>query len=293
MLTLPAFAKINLGLKIVGRRPDGYHELGTVYQTITLHDRLRMDKMRKPTIEVRVIGGGAPAGRRNLVDQALRQLRQELGGRDGVHVEIEKMIPAASGLGGGSSDAAVALLGYLRLLRRRLPARTLSALAVGLGADVPFFLVGGRALGTGRGDEITPMPDLPRRFCVVVAPGFGISTRDAYGWASLRLTKRAGASIMSRFCERARSSTWHPALENDFEDVVFSRFPRLGRIKRQLQELGAEWASLSGSGSAIYGLFRTQPAAETAAAAVASEDAVFVVQTLGRRCYQKLVKGEG
>lgn len=292
MLTLPAFAKINLGLKIVGRRPDGYHELATVYQTITLHDRLCLEKMRKAAVEVRVLSGGAPEGRRNLVYQALQALRKELGVRDGVYVELEKSIPASSGLGGGSSDAAVALLGCLRLLRRRFPAKKLSELAAGQGADVPFFLLGGRALGRGRGDEISALPDLAPRFCVVVAPGFGIPTRDAYRWASLRLTKRAGASIMARFCRRARSSEWPAALENDFEEVVFSRFPQLGRIKRKLEELGAEWASMSGSGSAMYGLFRTLRKAETAAAAVAREGAVFVVQTLGRRNYTRLVRGE-
>lgn len=292
MLTLPAFAKINLGLKIVGRRPDGYHELATVYQTITLHDRLCMEKMRKAVVEVRVLGGGAPEGRRNLVYQALRALREQLGVRDGVYVELEKSIPASSGLGGGSSDAAVALLGCLQLLGRRSPAKKLSELAAGQGADLPFFLLGGRALGRGRGDEISALPDLAPRFCVVVAPGFGIPTRDAYRWVSLRLTKRAGASIMARFCRRARSSEWPTALENDFEEVVFPRFPQLGRIKRKLQELGAEWASMSGSGSAMYGLFRTLRKAETAAAAVAREGAVFVVQTLGRRNYTRLVRGE-
>ena len=292
MLTLPAFAKINLGLKLVGRRPDGYHELSTVYQTLTLHDQLRMEKMRKAAVEVRVPGGGAPGGRQNLVYQALVTLRQKLAIRDGAYVELEKTIPAASGLGGGSSDAAVALLGYLRLLRRKLPAKWLSELAASLGADVPFFLVGGRALGKGRGDEISSLPDWPPRLCVVVAPGIGIRTREAYGWASLRLTKRLGDSIMTRFCRRARSSEWPTALENDFEDIVFSRFPQLGRIKRKLQELGAEWASLSGSGSAIYGLFRTPLEAETAAAAVAAKGAVFVVQTLGRRNYKRLVRGE-
>lgn len=291
MLTLPAFAKINLGLKIVGRRPDGYHELRTVYQTIALHDRLQLALLRTPVIQVRVVGGGAPPGRQNLIYRALKALRWALGTRSGVYVELEKMIPTESGLGGGSSDAAVAMLGYLRLIRRRFLMSWLARLAANLGADVPFFLVGGRALGLGRGDEIEPLRERPRRHCVVVAPGFGIPTHVAYRWASLRLTKTPSDPIIQGFCARARSSKWDAALENDFERVVFSRFPRLGRIKRKLQELGAEWASLSGSGSAVYGLFRTERAAESAGQALAGEGAVFVVATLDRRKYRSLVAG--
>ncbi|MGH9805098.1 MAG: 4-(cytidine 5'-diphospho)-2-C-methyl-D-erythritol kinase, partial [Candidatus Acidiferrales bacterium] len=188
-LTLPAFAKINLTLELLGRRPDGYTEIRTVYQTVALHDRLRMRLVSAGAgIAVRVSGGGAPAGRANIVHRALARACRALGLRRGVEVELEKNIPAASGLGGGSSDAAAAIVGLLRLAGERLPAAELARLAAETGADVPYFFLGGRALGVGRGEEVYALEDAAPEWVVLVTPAVVISTRQAYRWAATRLT---------------------------------------------------------------------------------------------------------
>src|SRR5580658_9672988 len=156
-IRVPAFAKVNLRLDVLGRRSDGYHELRTVFQALTLHDSLRLERTKGPAIELNVTGDAALAAvpaRGNLVWRALTALQHELKLSGGLRVELHKRIPVGRGLGGGSSDAAAALVALLRLTRRRVALERLLELAGGLGADVPFFLLGGRALGTSRGDEI-------------------------------------------------------------------------------------------------------------------------------------------
>ena len=166
---VPAYAKVNLRLDVLGRRADGYHELRTIFQTISLHDTLVLETKREPGIDLRIAGNSQLAGepgQDNLVYRALSQLSGELDIHHGVRAILTKRIPVGRGLGGGSSDAAAALLGFLRLTKKTIAAPRLLEIAAGLGADVPFFLHGGRALGIGRGDEIYPLPDLPpRRQC--------------------------------------------------------------------------------------------------------------------------------
>jgi 4-diphosphocytidyl-2-C-methyl-D-erythritol kinase len=276
-IRVPAFAKVNLRLDVLGRRADGYHELRTVFQSLTLHDTLRISRSRRPGIEVNVEGNSAlsaePA-RRNLVWRALDALRRELRLAGGIEADLTKRIPVGRGLGGGSSDAAAALAGLLRLSGRRITRARLFEIAAGLGADVPFFLFGGRALGTGRGDEIYPLPDLPRRSVLVVSPsGISVSTREAYGWLGGRLTKRTAASRLWSFC----ALCWSPQgdrLSNDFESPVFRRHPRLGSLRDALLERGALEAALAGSGSAVFGVFRN-PAQARRAARMFPEDEVF------------------
>lgn len=285
-LALPAFAKINLSLELLGRRPDGYWEIRTVYQTVTLFDRLRL-RLTRPEygIQVRVLGGGAPAGRSNLVYRVLARACRLLGLRRGVEVELEKNIPAGRGLGGGSSDAAAALVGLLRLTRTRASAPELLRLAAAVGADVPFFFFGGQALGVGRGDDVYPLEDQPPSHCLLVCPGFGISTPAAYRWAG-RLTPRRRAGIIAN----SRSSPdglWDTG--NDFEPVVFSRFPELARMKAALRRAGARQAGLSGSGSTVYALFSHRAAAERAARRWARAATVFGVETLPRARYRRLL----
>ncbi len=143
---LPAYAKVNLDLRVIGKRPDGYHELRTIFQTISLHDTLELSLTREPGISLAIKDSDLPAGPENLVYRAIDKMRAELGLSDGVHAELHKVIPVARGLGGGSSDAAAALIGMLRLTKRKVPLARLIAIAASLGADVPFFLFGGRAL---------------------------------------------------------------------------------------------------------------------------------------------------
>src|SRR3954469_23945216 len=163
-IRVPAFAKVNLRLDILGKRPDGYHELRTIFQCLTLHDALRLTVSDARGIELRIKGDASLAAmppEENLVWRALDSLRSELKIRDGIRAELLKRIPAGRGLGGGSSDAAAALAGLLRLSGRRIKFERLMEIASGLGADVPYFLFGGRALGISRGNEIYPLHDLP------------------------------------------------------------------------------------------------------------------------------------
>ena len=170
---VPSFAKINLRLDIVGKRPDNYHELRTIFQTISLHDDLHLRASSKPGIKLTIHGNDRLASEpieKNLAYRAIESLRRELKIKSGVEIDLHKKIPAGGGLGGGSSNAAAALLGYLQLTRKRLPLERLIEIATPLGADVPFFLFGGRALGVNKGDEIYPLADVKEHSILVVAP---------------------------------------------------------------------------------------------------------------------------
>ncbi len=292
-IRVPAHAKVNLRLDVLGRRADGYHELRTIFQTITLHDTLEMETTRDARIHLRIIGNAALAGepgRDNLVYRALEKLRHELGFRQGIRAVLAKRIPVGAGLGGGSSDAAAALIGLLRLSGKRMEAARLTQMASGLGADVPFFLFGGRALGVVRGDEIYPLPDVPRRAVLVVSPhNLAVPTRDAYRWLGRRLTKRQDATKLWRFC----ALCWSPqggALSNDFEAAVFPRYSRFAATKRELLRQGAAGASLAGSGSAVFGIFQ-DPATARRADRAFPKDQVFFCSTLSRAEYRRKMGG--
>src|SRR5579862_4463916 len=227
---IPAFAKINSCLHIIAKRPDGYHELRTIFQTISLHDSLELSLVPEAGIFFESSNPELPVGPGNLVYRAIEAIGGELGIRGGVRARLEKTVPVARGLGGGSSDAAAALIGVLRLTKKTLPLAKLVEIAAGLGADVPFFLFGGRALAVNRGDEIYPLPDEPKRSVVVVSPqGIGVSTKDAYEWASAELTKSSEPHKLFRFCALCWSRQ-ESHLSNDFEGPVFRRQPRLEEI---------------------------------------------------------------
>jgi len=290
---VPAYAKVNLCLDVLGRRADGYHELRTIFQAISLHDTLALETQKDAGIDLRIIGNSRLAGEPghdNLVYRAIDELRRELGIRAGVRAVLTKRIPVGRGLGGGSSDAAAALIGMLRLAGKSIEAARLSKIASGLGADVPFFLHGGRALGIGRGDEVYPLFDLTRRNVLVVSPReIAVPTRDAYQWLAEQLTKRPDATKLMRFC----ALCWSPqggALTNDFEAAVFPRYPRLAAIKRELLRQGAAGASLAGSGSAVFGIFQN-PAKARRAARAFPKDQVFACSTLSRAEYRRKMGG--
>ncbi len=280
---LPAFAKVNLCLHVLGRRPDGYHELRTIFQTISLRDTLELALVPKDGISLEVDDATLPLGPENLVWRAIDAMHKELALKGGVHARLEKRIPVARGLGGGSSDAAAALIGMMRLTKKSVPLERLMEIAASLGADVPFFLFGGRALAVNRGDEIYPLPDEPKRIIVVVSPkDIGVSTKDAYQWFSAELTKRSEPPKIWGFCALCWSR--QKAVSNDFEGPVFRRHPRLGEIRDGLLERGAADAALAGSGSAVFGIFRN-PARARRAARSFPEDSVFVVETVSRENY--------
>ena len=295
---IPAFAKINLRLDVLGKRADGFHELRTIFQTISLHDELRLRASRSGGVTLTIEGNqplSAEPVEKNLVFRAVDALRHELRIPGGVELRLKKTIPAGRGLGGGSSDAAAALLGYLRLTRKKLAAARLMEMAAFLGADVPFFLLGGRALGINKGDEIYPLPDTPKLHVLVVSPKeIHVPTPDAYRWLkakALRLTKSAVNHKLWEFCALCWSAQGS-GLSNDFERPVFRRHPRLDRIKRELLQRGAAEASLAGSGSAVFGVFPS-PAMARRAAVGFPHDQTFVCETVSRDRYARLMRIAG
>ena len=292
---VPAYAKVNLRLAILGRRGDGYHELRTIFQAISLHDTLQLELMGQPGIDLRIVGNSQLAGERgqeNLVYRAILELSSALEIANGVRAVLTKRIPVGRGLGGGSSDAAATLLGLLRLTRKRIEGSRLLEIASNLGADVPFFLHGGRALGIGRGNEIYPLSDLPRRYVLVVSPHeIAVPTKDAYQWLARELTNHDDANKLVRFC----TLCWSPqggGLSNDFEAAVFQRYPRLAAMKRELLQNGAAEASLAGSGSAVFAIFQ-HPAKARRAARAFPKDQVFFCSTLSRAEYRRKMGGPG
>jgi 4-diphosphocytidyl-2-C-methyl-D-erythritol kinase len=293
---ISAFAKINLCLDVLGKRPDGYHELRTIFQTVSLHDELRLRVSRHPDISLSIKGNAVLSqepSQKNLVYRAVDALRHALKIHSGVEMELRKTIPAGRGMGGGSSDAAAALLGYLRLTGRTLPLPQLLEIASSLGADVPFFLFGGRALGVSRGDEIYPLPDIPKLFVLIVSPReIHVPTLEAYKWLKARplaLTKSATDPKLWGFCALCWSAQGS-GLSNDFERPVFRRHPRLAQIKRALLQRGASEASLAGSGSAVFGVFPS-PAQARRAAVGFPDDQTFVCESLSRDRYVRKMQG--
>jgi 4-diphosphocytidyl-2-C-methyl-D-erythritol kinase len=290
-LRLRAFAKINLGLKILCRRPDGYHEIRAIYQTLRMHDRLTLQvDPRKRGIRVASIGDDVPSGPANLVYKACLKWKRAVRFHGGIEVQIQKMIPAGSGLGGASSDAAATLVGLERLSGNQLTTARRFALAASLGSDVPLFLLGGRVLGCGRGEEVYPLEDLEPAECLVVFPGYKILTADAYRQASSSLTSRKEANTIGPFgmWSQCPANPWGPA-ENDFERVVFAKWPELGCLKNQFIRAGAETACLTGSGSAVYAIFDSPGKLLQAARLVPEGWRTFHTQTLQRKIYQRLI----
>ena len=295
---IPSFAKINLRLDILGKRADGYHELRTIFQTVSLRDELRLRTSKSSEISLTIHGNEDLARepvKKNLAYRAVEVLRRELKIRRGVELELHKTIPSGGGLGGGSSNAAAALFGYLQLIGRKLPMAVLLELAASLGADVPIFLFGGRALGAGRGDEIYPLPDIKKLALLIVAPrDIRVPTPDAFRWlnAPLRnaatLTKLAADPKLWKFCALSWSAQGN-GLSNDFEKPVFRRYNRLDKIKRVLLQKGAAEASLAGSGSAVFGVFPSPTMARRAAVGF-PHDLTFVCETISRDRYLRAVK---
>ncbi|HKW87610.1 MAG TPA: 4-(cytidine 5'-diphospho)-2-C-methyl-D-erythritol kinase [Candidatus Acidoferrales bacterium] len=291
-VTQPAFAKVNLCLQVHCKRLDGYHELRTIFQAISLHDTLELSFASPPGIALEINDSTLPTDSRNLVWRAADAMRKEFRLSRGIRARLTKRIPVARGMGGGSSDAAAALIAMQRLTGRKLPLEKLSQIGSSLGADVPFFLFGGRAMGVSRGDEIYPLPDGPSRSVLVVsAHDIAVSTKDAYAWIDRRLTNSSSPHKIWSFCALCWSRQ-EGGLPNDFEAAVFSRHPRLRQIKRDLLRGGAAEAALAGSGSAVFGVFRN-PAQARRAARLFPKDQVFVTTTLSREEYRKAVGWSG
>jgi 4-diphosphocytidyl-2-C-methyl-D-erythritol kinase len=374
LVTVRSFAKINLGLCIGPRRSDGFHELRTVYQTIALHDIVRLQVSHGSGIELRCVDPRVPKDESNtcyrVMERALSGLKVPLR----VVIEIDKHLPVQGGLGGASANAVAVLLAFERALKKEFPAPEKFRIAAEVGSDLPVFLIGGTVLGVGRGEEVYPLADLPSLPCVIATPNVGVSTPQAFAdWDALydarlresidphdrekqdreghdfsrarnstvgraalaaeRSTPTSGAEKLTRSSPsdrivkfsrqlaawlnpqqkiksgkglsgvpasgRGRAETplldlVRTGIENDFEQVVFPKYPELREVKRVLERSGALYAALSGSGSSLYGLFGTKAAAQKAAVRLRkSGTPALVTTTLSRPLYWKkfLVSG--
>lgn len=266
-LTLPSYAKINWTLHVLGRRPDNYHELSTIFQTVTLHDRLRFTVRADERIEIRCDTPGIPLDETNLIYRAAIALKERYGIGMGATVELEKHIPAGGGLGGGSSNAAVALMGLAHIWGIEAAGSELAEMGARLGADVPFFFTGGTAAGTGLGTRISPLADVADLHLLIVTPAVKVLTAQAYKALSApALTKQSSDIILSSSRAEAKipdSVPYH--LYNDFERVVLRLEPEIERAKQALMMAGARASLLAGSGSSVFGIFDNSESRERAA----------------------------
>jgi len=334
-IAVRSFAKINLGLYIGAARADGYHDLRTVYQTIALHDVIRVSVGRGSGIEILCKNKDprVPLDSSNTCYRIAERVLDELGAKGQVTVEIEKRLPVQGGLGAASSNAVATLVALERALKKKLSGPARLRIAAEIGSDLPLFLVGGTALGVGRGEEVYPLPDLPSVAMVVVTPEVGVSTPRAFAdWdarvesgAELRSAGQPRAAVPTRqqltrpgasdrlFEVGCVLSAWlsgspntgapakggsragsllldlvRTGIENDFEKVVFPQYPELRDIKGALERAGSRYASLSGSGSTLYGLFRSPADAAKAASRLRKQGLKAVAtSTLTRQQYWK------
>ena len=289
--TLRAFAKINLALYVLGRREDGYHELNTVFQAVTLHDNLTFSRCLDDSITLTCDITDIPLDLNNSILQAAQLLRQEFDIKAGASIHLEKRIPAGGGLGGGSSDAAAALLGLAHLWRISLTRKELQEIGARVGADVPFFFTGGTAFGAGIGTQITTMQDVPCTPLLIVAPNVKVSTAEAYKALNApALTKVGGDSILSSSrLDTVFSDLHYARLKNDFEAVIFRLHPEILRVRDALVLGGARSALLAGSGASVFGIFDNEETQVRAANALRAETEwrVFQCTTLSRKRYLK------
>jgi len=331
MSSIRSFAKINLGLKIGAARADGFHELRTIYQTIALHDVIRVEVHPGEGIEIRCEDSRVPCDATNTCYKIAERVLKSAGKRVKVVITIEKQLPVQGGMGAASSNAVATMIALECELKTSVPLQETLRIAADVGSDLPLFLIGGTVLGVDRGQEVYPLQDLPAMHLVVVTPPVGVSTPKAFArWDELlanesareaasetALTAPSAAGTITTFSQtvfawlervfplQVRPASGVPAsggnraetplldlvrtgIENDFERVVFPEYPELREVKRVLEREGARYASLSGSGSTLYGLFASAAEAESAAQrmSVAGHAAV-ATTTLGREEYWK------
>jgi 4-diphosphocytidyl-2-C-methyl-D-erythritol kinase len=285
-----SFAKINLHLEVAGRRADGYHALRTVFQTIDLADEMRIDRRQRAGVELRVEGADLPTDERNLAVRAARLVLDEWAPRGcGVAIELRKRIPPGGGLGGGSANAATALLALVELFGLAPGPGPLRAAARSLGADVPFFLVGGTALGTGRGDEIRPLPDAPqpRGELVLLLSHSGLSTAAVFAALAASAAPAADAERPFEWPPPGSVSGEFAAWigENALEAPAFRLRPELGALYTAAVRSGARRVRMSGSGSALFALYENEGDAARAAGSWPPDVLWKRVETMGRAAW--------
>jgi 4-diphosphocytidyl-2-C-methyl-D-erythritol kinase len=292
-VSIPAYAKINWSLRVLGKRDDGYHEIDTVMQTISLHDTITVAQTDDPTIGVWCDDGSIPCDETNLVWRAAAAVRERYSINRGVKIRLEKRIPSEAGLGGGSSDAAATLIALAQLWDIQPTADDVISIGKSLGSDVPFFFCGGTARATGRGEQIVRVGDVPEQHLLVIKPSANIPTAHAYNSLNSRaLTSSNAKPILVRSQASHDSDSLDlNALHNDFEATVFKFEPEIARAKNALLKSGASAAILCGSGSAVFGIFENQDAQERAIQAIELETGwrAFPCKTVGRSEYRDAV----
>lgn len=286
---LPSFAKINLLLRILGRRLDGYHEIETVLQTISLHDDLSFRVRNDDLVTLKCDTPEIPTDNSNLILKAALALRELGKDLPGIEITLTKRIPVKGGLGGGSSNAAVTLIALKELWKIDLERNRLLSIAGSLGSDVPFFLTGGLARGVGTGKDVFPLPDADKKWLIVITPKASVSTRLAYeALKAPSLTSSGSTSILSSsFAAPLSKDSDQWALQNDFESVIFEIEPEIERAKLALLETGANGGLLTGSGSSVFGIFPSEDSRERAMTNLKCEDGwrTFACNTISREEY--------
>jgi len=290
--TLPSFAKVNLLLRVLGKRKDGFHELCTVFQTVSLHDNLSFSEHKKLTLTCD--DKKIPTDASNLIIKAAKILREKFGIKQGAKIHLQKTIPAPGGLGGGSSNAATALVGLVQLWNIEIELEDLCEIGEKLGCDVPFFLFGGTAIGTGSGTEIFPLADFTAKYMIIVKPHVEISTKKAFAELNAPdLTNKISKSILQICRDEANSLYLRQInLKNDFEKTIFKSEPETARAKEKLFDCGAKRALMSGSGASVFGIFDNELKQQNAFNALQTERSwrVFSVETISRLDYRNFLR---
>jgi 4-diphosphocytidyl-2-C-methyl-D-erythritol kinase len=293
-LKVASFAKINRSLRILGKRPDGYHEVETTLQTVSLHDDITFSRCEDQEIVLECDNPEIPTDQTNLIVRAALRLRERCSRTSGVRISLTKRIPAQGGLGGASSNAAVTVLALNCLWDLQLNRSEIATVSAALGSDVPFFLDGGVALARGTGTDVSPLPDLEKSRLLIITPNAKVSTAIAYrALKAPSLTTQGSVSILSSsFAEPGFTDSDHEALYNDFEDVIFEIEPEIKRAKLALLEAGAQGGLLAGSGSSVFGIFENEDTRAQAFADLKSEQGwrVFSCDTISREEYAESLK---
>ncbi|MCP2604579.1 4-(cytidine 5'-diphospho)-2-C-methyl-D-erythritol kinase [Candidatus Aminicenantes bacterium AH-873-B07] len=251
-MEIKSFAKINLGLEIVGRREDSYHEIRTIFQSINLYDKLKFSEIEEEKIILTGNDRAIPWNESNLIYKTALLLKNLFSIRKGIKIEVEKNIPAGKGLGGGSSNSAMTFLALKKIWNLPIEKEKLIDFARKLGADIPYFFYGGMALGIGRGDEIHALDYRDTYYVLLILPEFSISTKEIYNkWNELVLTSKNKESKIYSFLRDKNFGS----LENELEEVVFKLYPKLKDIKMELIKKEALLAMVSGSGSSVFGIY--------------------------------------
>jgi len=280
-MKVKAFSKINLGLEVLKKRDDGYHDIRTLFQSISLHDSIEVDLRSSNKINLDGTDRSISWGKDNLIYKAAYIMKEQAMTDKGIHIHVQKNIPAGAGLGGGSSDAAVTLLTLNKIFGLNLRKDELKEFGRGLGADVPYFFEGGLCIGTERGDEISLIDDLPKLFCLLVLEGTSVSTQSVYKSFGENLTSRRKESKIIEFL----TTRGLDGLENDLEDTVIQLHPQIENVKNLVMKTEPLLSLISGTGSVVFGLFRSEEKAITAFKKIKKVYPAVLAETVNREEY--------